>query len=59
MPPSDTLNQEALQSAHIQHNQGDGVTYAGFLNTSAATVTIANGASVTYVGNGTNFVQMS
>ncbi len=44
---------------NIQHNQGDGVTYAGFLNTSAATVTIANGASVTYVGNGTNFVQMS
>jgi len=54
-----TLRAAAGATINIQHNQGDGVTYAGFLNTSAATVTIANGASVTYVGNGTNFVQMS
>jgi len=53
------IEASAGATINIQHNQGDGVTYAGFLNTSAATVTIANGASVTYVGNGTNFVQMS
>lgn len=53
-----TLRAAAGATINIQHNQGDGVTYAGFLNNSAATVVIANGASVTYVGNGVNFVQM-
>jgi hypothetical protein len=46
-------------TVNIEHNQGDGVTYAGFYNSSGATVSLSNGKAVTYIGNGTNFVQVA
>ncbi len=43
----------------IRHNQGDGVTYAGFILKAAATVTLGAYESITFVGNGVNWIQVA
>ena len=43
----------------IRHNQGDGVTYAGFILKAAATVTLGAFESITFVGNGVNWIEVA
>lgn len=43
----------------VRHNQGDGVTYAGFLLSTGATITLGAWKSITFIGNGTNWVEIS
>jgi hypothetical protein len=41
----------------IRHNQGDAVTYAGFKLSTAATTTLGAFESVTFVGNGIDWIE--
>jgi parallel beta-helix repeat protein len=43
----------------IRHNQGDGVNFAGFILKAAATVTLGAFESITFVGNGVNWIQVA
>ena len=43
----------------IRHNEGDGVSFAGFILKAAATVTLGAFESITFVGNGVNFIQVA
>ena len=53
------LMADASGAVDIRHNQGDGVTYAGFVLKAAATVTLGAYESITFVGNGTNWIQVA
>lgn len=54
-----TLMADASGGVAVRHNQGDGVTYAGFINSAAATVTLGAWKSITYVGNGTDWIEVA
>lgn len=51
------LMADASGAVAVRHNQGDGVTYAGFVNSAAATVTLGAWKSITYTGNGTDWIE--
>lgn len=54
-----TLIADGGGAVGVRHNQGDGVSYAGFLNSAAATVTLGAWKSITYLGNGTDWVEIA
>ena len=53
------LMADASGAVDIRHNQGDGVTYAGFILKAAATVTLGAYENITFVGNGVNWIQVA
>jgi hypothetical protein len=53
------LMADGTGAVDIRHNQGDGVTYAGFILQAAATVTLGAFESITFVGNDVNFIQVA
>lgn len=54
-----TLMADAAGGVQVRHNQGDAVTYAGFINSAAATVTLGAWKSITYIGNGVNWIEVA
>jgi hypothetical protein len=53
------LMADAAGAVDIRHNQGDGVTFAGFVLKAAATVTLSAYENITFVGNGVNWIQVA
>ena len=53
------LMADASGAVDIRHNQGDGVTFAGFVLKAAATVTLGAYENITFVGNGVNWIQVA
>lgn len=53
------LMADGAGSVSIRHNEGDGVTYAGFILQAAATVVLGAYENITFVGNGTNWIQVA
>jgi hypothetical protein len=53
------LMADASGAVDIRHNQGDGVTFAGFILKAAATVTLGAYENITFVGNGVNWIQVA
>jgi hypothetical protein len=53
------LMADASGAVDIRHNQGDGVSFAGFILKAAATVTLGAFESITFVGNGVNWIQVA
>jgi len=53
-----TLMADGTGNVDIRHNQGD-ATYAGFVLSAAATVTLGAYESITFLGNGSNWIEIA
>jgi len=53
-----TLMADGTGGVDIRHNQGD-ATYAGFVLSAAATVTLGAYESITFLGNGSNWIEIA